>query len=471
MTSPTADTFGLVGSRIDGKYDVVAVVAEGGFGVVYRATHRSLGTPVAVKVLKVPEELGGAARKAFLERFAQEAQVIARLDHPAIVRVTDYGASPMPVGEAAPWMVLEWLTGTTLDADLEARRTRGGRAPSECLAILRPAFDAIAYAHEEGIAHRDIKPENLFLAESRRGDRTLRVLDFGIAKAMGEEQGTSSGQTATRTQQRAFSLYYAAPEQLSGTRTGPWTDVYALALVLTELLTDWPPYDGDDVQDVYADVLSPRRPTPAKRGFDVGAWEAVIARAVASKPADRFQSAREFLAALEASVPAVVRAPSLAPAVPPSQPSDTLSNASITQETTPMAKGRGRSTVVGIAALVALGVVVGVASFLASSRRTPNVTDDARPAVARPEPPPAVTPTVVASPPVAQELRAAVAPETVDAGAPAATPRATPRVPAVAVRREPVRGRPLPSAAPSTPAPQHAPTNTHATGFETVPTE
>ncbi len=335
----TLDSFGLVGTRLDGKFEIDSVVAEGGFGVVYKATHLSLRKTVAVKVLKVPPELNDAARRTFLDRFAKEAQTIAALDHPAIVRVMDFGASLMPRGEAAPWMVLEWLTGTTLDDDLESRRGSGGRSPAECLALMRPVFEALAYAHEEGIVHRDIKPPNLMLVTNKRGERTVRVLDFGIAKVMADEDGTTSGHTATQTQQRAFSLLYAAPEQLSGTRTGPWTDVYALALVLTEMLTDCSAYEGADVQDIYVEILSPRRPTPAKRGFDAGAWEAVLARAVSIKPNERFANAREFLAALEASVPASVRAPSVMPVAPAqvaaTHPVDTLDHAKTIRDTTP----------------------------------------------------------------------------------------------------------------------------------------
>lgn len=374
-TTDSLDSFGLVGTRLDGKFEIDAVVAEGGFGVVYRATHISLRRPVAVKVLKVPPELNDAARRLFLDRFAKEAQTIAALDHPAIVRVIDFGASLMPRGEAAPWMVLEWLTGTTLDDDLESRRGQGGRSPAECLALIRPVFEALAYAHEEGIVHRDIKPPNLMLVTNKRGERTVRVLDFGIAKVMTDEDGTTSGHTATQTQQRAFSLFYAAPEQLSGTRTGPWTDVYALALVLTEMLTDCSAYEGADVQDVYVEILSPRRPTPAKRGFNAGVWESVLARAVSIKPNERFATAREFLAALEASVPASVRAPSVMPAAPaqiaPTQEVDTLDHAKTIRDTAPAAgAGRGRSAFVfGVAAIVLLGLLVGTASYMAASRQ------------------------------------------------------------------------------------------------------
>jgi serine/threonine protein kinase len=371
MSAP-ADHFGLVGARLDGKYDVVAVVAEGGFGVVYRATHTSLRTNVAVKVLKVPETIEGSARRAFLDRFALEARTIAALDHPAVVRVLDFGASPMPCGEAAPWMVLEWLTGGTLADDLDARRGHGGRSPIECLELLRPAFDALAAAHDEGIVHRDLKPENLMLALNKRGERSMRVLDFGIAKVMGGDERESSGMTATRTQQRAFTVAYAAPEQLSGTRTGPWTDVYALALVLTEMLTDASPYDGEDVAEVFTDALSPRRPTPAKRGYDVGAWEAVLARAVAIKPAERFANAREFLAALEGSVPVVVRAPVIAPpVVAGAVAADTFSVANSERTTKPRRGKVSRATVAGVSMVAVLGLVVGTMSYKFATGRVP----------------------------------------------------------------------------------------------------
>ncbi len=370
MNGPLADTFGLVGQRLDGKYEVESLVAQGGFAVVYRGTHLTLRKPVAVKVLRVPRDLEGGARQAFLEKFALEAQTIAALDHPSIVKVLDFGTSPMPVGETAPWMVLDWLQGQTLDAELEARRGNGGRSPTECLALLRPAFEALAYAHDEGIAHRDVKPSNLMLVTNRRGERSARVLDFGIAKVMNGEEAPATGLTATHNHQRTFSLFYASPEQIAGTRTGPWTDVYALGLVLTEMLTDALPYRGEDVQEVYIDALSPVRPTPVKRGFDVGAWEPVLARAVSLKPAERFASAREFLAALEASVPDHVEHSAVESVRPPARPpTDTLEPSNARRHDTG-ASSTGRTGVtrsVGFAALGALIALASVATWRAFS--------------------------------------------------------------------------------------------------------
>ncbi len=308
----TPDPFGLVGARLEGKYDIQSVVAEGGFGVVYRAVHRTLHKPIAVKVLKVPEGLSEALRKEFLDKFAQEARTIAQLEHPAIVRVIDFGASPMPAGEAAPWMVLEWLQGATLEEDFERRRGHG-RSPAEVLAMLQPIFEALAYAHDEGIAHRDIKPGNIMLVANRRGEVSARLLDFGIAKSMAQGERASGGMTATRSALPAFSPMYAAPEQLAGSRTGPWTDVHAMALVLSEALVGSPVYPQDDNTALYAAVLSPVRPTPGRFEVQVGAWEAVLQRALSMRPDHRYGHMRDFLVALEAEVPADTARRSVAP--------------------------------------------------------------------------------------------------------------------------------------------------------------
>jgi serine/threonine-protein kinase len=480
MDANTVDLFGLVGHRLDGKYDVVDVVAEGGFGIVYRGMHVSLQKPVAIKVLKVPAELEGAGRKAFLERFAQEARLIAALDHPSIVRVHDFGASPMPIGEAAPWMVLEWLTGTPLDVELSASRGAGGRSPAACLATMRSVFEALAYAHDEGVAHRDIKPPNLMIVTNKRGERSTRVLDFGIAKVMGSEGAATSGHTATQSQQRSYSPDYATPEQLSGTRTGPWTDVYALALVLTELLTDAAPYDGEDLSELFVDVLSPRRPTPAKRGFDVGVWEPVLARAVALKPSDRYADARAFLAALEASVPATVRGPTVPPPAPEhgAHTPDTLDRAKTVRSTAPEQRvsPAPMRRYVGIVAVATLGIVAALTSYTLASRSTPTANVRAPVPVAAP-------PVPVAAPPApsngaashtSPDDGAVRAPSVtglaahVDAGAARGAPSLAARGARVVSRpAAPVRAATV-EAAPSAPAP---PPPAAPTGHDQVPTE
>ncbi|HTQ05016.1 MAG TPA: protein kinase [Polyangiaceae bacterium] len=294
----------LEGAILDRKYRLIRIVAEGGFAVVYRGEHLGLAVPIAVKVLKVP--VAGASDR-LIERFGLEARTIARLKHPDIVQVLDTGFhSSAEHPDGAPYLVLEWLSGETLKQDLAVRRGRGGRAPSECLRLLAPIFSALGHAHAHGIAHRDVKPSNILLARTESGV-SAKLLDFGIAKAM-EADASPPDATATDGTQRVFSKSHAAPEQFAGARTGPWTDLHALGLLLTELLTDEPPYPSSDGVELGRLAFAPERPTPARAGLDVGPWEAVIARALALRPEDRGKSADELYRALERSVAAADRA-------------------------------------------------------------------------------------------------------------------------------------------------------------------
>ncbi|WP_394827304.1 serine/threonine-protein kinase [Pendulispora albinea] len=301
--SGTSDRFRLVGTTIAEKFRVERLVAEGGFGVVYAATQLSLDMPVALKVLKTPPEINDAVRATWIEMFAREAKTIARLRHPHIAHVLDFGVAVMPTAERAPWMALEWLAGETLADALQARRGKmRGIALSEALELLRPVFEAVAFAHERGIAHRDLKPANIMLLPSKRGP-LARLMDFGIAKAMAEGEVAASG--ATRTQgYSAFSPEYAAPEQISRARTGPWTDVHALGVDShrgADRSTRLREHCGS--HDAFTPRCSRRcGPTPARRGINAGPWEAVLTRALALRPADRYPDAGAFLVALDAAV-------------------------------------------------------------------------------------------------------------------------------------------------------------------------
>ena len=297
----TKDPFGLVGQTLDQRFSVEEVVAEGGFGVVYRAQQLTLDRPVALKALKLDEAAGRPAD--FQQRFAEEARTMARLKHPHIADVYDTGISTIaaPGGgtRQIPWIALEWLEGHTLEEVLSRRRGARGLPPAEALAFMRSALEAVAHAHRQGVAHRDIKPGNIMLTRTAAGS-TLRILDFGISKIMQPDEAPGTGRTRT-SGAYAFSPGYAAPDQISGGRTGPWTDVHALGLVLTEVLTDEPPVSGEDIA-VFSQLLSERRPTPGSKGRDLGPWEAVLARALALQPSDRWRDAGALLAALDATV-------------------------------------------------------------------------------------------------------------------------------------------------------------------------
>lgn len=411
----TSDRFDLLGRTFVGRYRVERVVAKGGFGVVYQARHVDLDTPVALKVLAVPEAFRAALRPGFIEMFEREARTIAALAHPAIVRVLDYGSASFPSGEA-PWMALDWLEGRTLEADLAARPAGAGRSPREALDLLRPAFDALCCAHAAGIAHRDVKPANLMLVPARRGDAGLRLLDFGIAKVMEEGEVAGSGQTATRTEIAAYSLHYASPEQLSHARTGPWTDVHALALVVVELLTGHRAYRATEAVATYAEILDRKRPTPKRVGVDVGPWEEILDRALALHPAERHPDADHLLADLEAHLDAADAAwraghagPSLAPAtLPRTAPvvnpvaTDTLAATSAIRRPPPSSNRRG---------LVPLTLGLGLAAWGAWKALSPPTTGAPAAAAARPAPAiPAAPVAIVPSPAVvAPSTDAAVA--------------------------------------------------------------
>src|ERR1700690_2221232 len=297
MAAP-ADRYGLTGSLLADRYHVERQVGEGGFAVVYLAHQVALDRPVALKVLKTPPGLDEAATAHFRERFAAEAKTIANLKHPYIVAVHDFGVSRMASGEVAPWMALEWLDGETLETDLDQRRGAGGRTPVEAVALLRPVIEALAYAHRWGVVHRDVKPANMMMVATETG-HVLRMLDFGIAKIIraGQVEGTKRTGNSTSP---AFSPHYASPEQVTFSRTGPWTDVHALGLVLTEILTDQPPFsDGADAH-LFEQVMAATRPTPGAKGRAVGPLGKAKAKAVALSPGSRWKNAGELLEAIDA---------------------------------------------------------------------------------------------------------------------------------------------------------------------------
>jgi TolB-like protein len=329
------DPLNLVGHTLAGRFRVERRVAEGGFGVVYRGHQVALDRPVALKVLKTPDPAHAAA---FQGIFEVEARTIARLRHPNIVEVHDFGHTLGPTGQPLLWMALEWLEGRTLEAALADRQSLP--SPQQVLTLLRPVFQAVGFAHRQQVAHRDIKPANVFITEC---DGRVKVLDFGIAKIMAGVDSTPEG--ATTRGVPAFSPDYAAPEQVARARTGPWTDVHALGLLVTEALTGRPPY-AHGGGDLFSAVLSSLRPTPALYGVDASAWEAVLARAMAQRPADRHQSADELLEALESGV------------TRPSPPTVRIASAR-----------RGRRLVVAVAGALALIAGTGWTLRVPSSRR------------------------------------------------------------------------------------------------------
>jgi serine/threonine-protein kinase len=301
----SGDPFELCGVTIADKYRVVSVVGSGGFGVVYRAVHTGFGEPVAVKCIKLPGELGERERSELLTRLQDEGRVLHRLSKlsSGIVQALDVGAVTSPNGQWLPYLVMEWLEGETLAGYLRARLARGEGALSivQAIELLEPAARALEVAHRQKVAHRDVKPENLCLVEVA-GQRTVKVLDFGIAKVLAQHATFTAAPAATQKAASAFTPSYGAPEQFNKKRgaTGPWTDVFALALILVEAVSGERALEGDDATQLYIAAADPAaRPTLRHKGVQASeAVEDVLARALAVEPADRYQDAGAFWNAL-----------------------------------------------------------------------------------------------------------------------------------------------------------------------------
>jgi serine/threonine protein kinase len=316
----------LPGRTIADRFALERFVARGGYGAVYRAQHCALGCAVAVKVFDVPAHLQGEAREQSFAAFMREARTVAALRHPAIVRVLDSGVTEID-GASHPFIAMEWVDGVTLDLALREEQGKR-RAPTEALALLRPVIDAIASAHEAGVVHRDLKPANLMVVPAARGEARARVLDFGVAKVMSPDELGAEHIERTTDAFSCFSLSHAAPEQVGRLRTGPWTDVHALALLLVELLVGERALRGANSVELFSSITAKQRPTPLSFGVEVGPWEAILASALSLVAADRPRNAGAFLASLESTLAAAQDAWShpitiTAPAPPVERPSRT----------------------------------------------------------------------------------------------------------------------------------------------------
>ena len=409
---PRADVFGLAGTTLDGKFAIHEIVDVGGASTVYRATQLALKRSVAIKVHQAPPDLSERARARYCQDFEREARTLAQLANPHIVQVIDFGVAQMPSGDRTPWMALEWLDGPSLATMIDRADPAVPNDPAGILALLAPVFEALACAHAAGIAHRDVKPANIVSASTTDGRRTLKLVDFGIAKPMGEGESVGTGLTHTTAVLVSFTIGYASPEQVGGSRTGPWTDVHAMGLIVCELLARRRVFDASDRAEVAAQVLAPVRPTPAALGIDAGSWEKPLARALAIRPPDRFANAREMFVALEESLSGASALPLSAAAIF----SDAEPRPDTTPETDEMAIAttrdprphRSRSTALGIALGLPLAVVAGVLSALAV-RHTPSAGTVAAPPhvsppISTPPPAPLPVPTVVSPEPVAPSV-------------------------------------------------------------------
>ncbi|HXG82451.1 MAG TPA: serine/threonine-protein kinase [Pyrinomonadaceae bacterium] len=258
--------------QIVGNYKIETKLGEGGMGAVYKGVDTMLDREVAIKALK-PEL---ASQTSIVERFRSEAVTLAKLNHPNIAALY----TMFRQGEEL-YMVLEFVRGETLDTIIQKR---GALPAEEAIPVFCQVLDGIDHAHELGIVHRDIKPANIMLTENGK----LKVLDFGIARLLGSARMTRAGNIIG-------TLEYMAPEQVKGQETDARSDIYALGMMLYEVLTGKTPFDTENEFELMKlqTESTPRSPREINPNIPE-AVEAAIMRSIEKDPEERFQTAGEF---------------------------------------------------------------------------------------------------------------------------------------------------------------------------------
>ncbi|MBL9018602.1 MAG: serine/threonine protein kinase, partial [Myxococcales bacterium] len=348
-----------IDQTLDGRYVLRRRIGKGGMGVVYEAEHLALERRVAVKLI-APHE-AAAAPSGFVERFRREARLASRIAHEHLVHIYDVGTH-----EGSEYLVMELVVGRDLRDELVAGALSFARAAS----IMRQLLSALAAIHDAGIVHRDIKPANVMLTTHGDERDYVKLMDFGIARGLEDTNLTKTGHVVGTAS-------FMAPEQLRGKPVDHRSDLYAAGVTLFAMLAGRLPFDGNTAEVAGAHVFQAPPSLLALRPGTPPALAAVVERALAKSPDDRFADARAFAAALASAIeaPVAARAPDrVATAVErPVPPARTSS--------------RGRGLVaIAVAAAAALG---GVAGFVA--RGTAGREATPAPATALPSAPPPPT--------------------------------------------------------------------------------
>ncbi len=280
---PNADP--IIGTIIDGRYEVLRALGEGGMGVVYHVQHRVLQRSFALKMLR--KDL--ARERDLCARFIQEARSAATIAHPNVVQITDYGELP----DATPYFVMEFLEGLPL-----ARLCRGGGPlpAARALRIVMQIASGVGAAHRAGIVHRDLKPDNVIVLQDMNRRDVVKLLDFGVAKVAGAA-------SVTRTGMVFGSPHYMSPEQAAGQHVDHRADIYAIGVIMYEVFTGRVPFEADTFMGVLTKHMF-MAPEPFKGGpgfatRELGALEEVTLRCLEKKPDARFPTTDTLIAAIE----------------------------------------------------------------------------------------------------------------------------------------------------------------------------
>ncbi len=445
-----------------GKYEIRGTLGRGAMGTVYEGWDPAIARKVAIKTVRIPDASDAEAQEE-LARFRREAQAAGRLNHPNIVGVFDYGET----AELA-YIVMEFVDGRTLKSVLDKQERF---ALPDTVRVMQDVLGGLRYSHEHGVVHRDIKPANLILASDGRA----KIADFGIARI----ESSSMTQAGTVLGTPA----YMSPEQFMGQVVTARSDLYSAGVVLYQMLTGERPFEGS-LTSIMHKVLHTRPPKPSDLAVTVPpGMDAVVERAMARRPEDRFASAAEFAHAL---TDAAATGPTPAAAAVETPAADATVVAA-PPRTAPPAQAapadppaRASRLPVAAAAGVVLLAILGGGAWLVLSRGPPHQATsspqqsaslDLKPQDAAPAPaPPATVPAQAPSAPTAQAAAPPQPPPVVAAAPPAQAAALAPTAPAPPADAVPASAGPPAPPAPPAPAPAAAPPPTPAPAPAPTPT-
>ena len=265
-----------IGQLLDDRYEILEVIGTGGMAVVYKALDHRLNRPVAIKILK--DEFSGDDE--FRRRFRAEGEAVAMLSHPNIVQVYDVSSS-----DTANYLVMELINGISLKQYMEVKGVLNWK---ETLHFAMQIAKGLEHAHSRGIVHRDIKPHNVMVLK----DGSVKVMDFGIARVMSKSN--------TLTKEALGSVHYISPEQAKGGYTDSRSDIYSLSVVMYEMMTGRPPFDGESPVAVAIQHINGGAPKPSSLNPNIPVgMEQIILKGMALEPKDRYASATEMIQDME----------------------------------------------------------------------------------------------------------------------------------------------------------------------------
>jgi len=266
-----------------GKYTILGILGKGGMGIVYKALDPDIEREVAIKTVRFDTLIDGTEKDEMMTRFIREAKAAGRLSHPNITTIYDVCRE-----KDVTYIVMQFVEGQSLQGLIDSGRKF---PPSEIIQLMKPLCDCLDYAHENGIVHRDIKPGNILIDKSGKPF----LADFGVARI----------ETSTLTQSGTTvgTLSYMSPEQVKGQTVDSRSDIFALGVILYELLAGKKPFAGDNLSTIVYKIVheEPERITAVNKDLPRG-YEMVIQKALAKNPEDRYQDCREIISDLENAV-------------------------------------------------------------------------------------------------------------------------------------------------------------------------